>query len=986
MAKDKTSDIDLLKNETNRTILADHYGLTPEFIKDNEDKLNNINKLIDSSLKMVNDKDPKSVTNTYQQLQKITKDTFISDTYEDNLNNSMVANRNSITQDGFRMISKEIDSKEDTELFNFHASVFASYRNLVSEYRNISRLIPEIDRCADMKSRDVLSINEITKRSITNLYKKTDINTVVDDNYDSSKDPINQQLTTDVIDRYDVEDKLSRYFKTSLIEGAKPVVVYPFKDIIQMAKYNEDSYANNFNDYRMKKSSTSQESFVDVLDDYRHKSQLLINKKPTHIFETKGIEDSKEDYTEYVTKDINRFCSSEDFKEYCQCGLEDIKSYIEKKENENITNISLGSDINKLDKINEEKSKFRELSGSVKIDSGLTDKFKNEIYNAISTIDQNVEFYDQTEAPMEMAINNLRRIAKFTAYHEDPNSGVIAYGADLQNKYHKHDPIIDQDSLHKFKKDTFKSVLDDYEDDFSSNTKSILNDCLIKEYDAEDVIPVIISGKHVGYYIIETSPYTGNQESVNKRNCNFTDMFINLGINNDYAMSPSPATSGSFSAGVSNVPMGGVGPMSDVPTLGITGAGSMAMAGGLDISGFDVGPEADDATHRNNVMKKIIFNVLKEKLKNNDLDNDKSFVDTVMSLIRDGAIVQNKVKIVYVPEKYMCYFSPGLDGNGIPQSFMKNCLFTCYEKILVNMNNIMTRLTRTGTKDKITLNVGKAKNMGYSVRAIENALTTRRLNVESPFTSLSRVLKSASLSETVIVPIYDGEKLYEYENIQQTNQPVQDDDLESKLTNQIVTSLKCPITIINPYQEEDFASIAASRNAEYRFDIIKMQKRFGDISTKFVKLLTVGSGVFDNIKKGNKNFKLSDIEVIFSPPENLNMKNANDIFGTVSSYIDNVISILINPDDDTDITKQSRFEFKQKLYNDLFPGLNLDKYKKELDTITKHSSTKSIANGKSKAVNDFIQNSDYKSVQVNGDGTTNAATNAGIGNNDSIGF
>ena len=37
----------------------------------------------------------------------------------------------------------------------------------------------------------------------------------------------------------------------------------------------------------------------------------------------------------------------------------------------------------------------------------------------------------------------------------------------------------------------------------------------------------------------------------------------------------------------------------------------------------------------------------------------------------------------------MCYFSPEIDGNGIPQSFMKNCLFTCYEKILIDSYKVL---------------------------------------------------------------------------------------------------------------------------------------------------------------------------------------------------------------------------------------------------------------------------------------------------------
>ena len=387
-------------------------------------------------------------------------------------------------------------------------------------------------------------------------------------------------------------------------------------------------------------------------------------------------------------------------------------------------------------------------------------------------------------------------------------------------------------------------------------------------------------------------------------------------------------------------------------------------------------------------MKKIMFNVLKQKINRHDIEDDETFMDTIMALIRDGAIVQNRIKIMYIPEKYMCYFTPGLDGNGIPESFMKNCLFTCYEKILVNMNNIMTRLTRTGQRDKITVNVGKAKNFGYSIRAIENALTTRKLNVESPFTSLSRVLKSASLSETIVVPIYDGEQLFEYEDISQHNMIDQQDDLEQRLENDIVTQLKCPVTITNPYQEEDFASLAASRNAEYRFDLIKLQGVFGNIATKFIKLLIVGSGLYKKIKDGNKDFTLSEILVRFAPPESLNMQNANNLFSTVQSYIENIIGIVINPDDDTEVTNATRFKFKQKLYQQLMPGIGLDKYIRLAQNLRPEANKTAIENRINRSVNDQIVNTEFKPIIVTPDGkvTTNDGLNQGIGNDEAGGF
>ena len=48
-----------------------------------------------------------------------------------------------------------------------------------------------------------------------------------------------------ILDRYKVENKLIRWFRTSLIEGAKPVVVFPYTDIVEMAKFNIELYSKN---------------------------------------------------------------------------------------------------------------------------------------------------------------------------------------------------------------------------------------------------------------------------------------------------------------------------------------------------------------------------------------------------------------------------------------------------------------------------------------------------------------------------------------------------------------------------------------------------------------------------------------------------------------------------------------------------------------------------------------------------------------------
>lgn len=994
--KKKKKIYDLINDSANISIYADHMGLTPAFVKANKDKLQKIEDNIRKSIKHVGTDNPEQVFNTMIALKNITERTYLPDNYEANLN--VDANNNSVltTRNNMRMVYGHNYDNGETEIYNFAASIFSNYRNLVTEYRNIARLIPEISRCADMKSRDILAINEHTKRAISNVYNPDPNNriTSVDKNsVTSSIAAVNRDIDDLIVDKYELEDNLPRWIMTSLIEGAKPVVVYPYVDIIDMARHDMDLYGRAYSDFNMKANSNknSAEGLMDVLNEYRVKSTKLIPEHALEKWNVYGVEDkhenSVEEYKAFRDEIINKYVSKEDLNEYLNRGLEDINDSLNRSRNQELIDIYGSNALNKQEQIEATNTKFNDLYAKVRVDGDLGNHFKDQIFNAIKRIDDNIEFFDQTSAPLATSIQNFRRIMQFTGYYEDPSSGLMAYGAKQQAKdrLEKSIPNYDRDPISKLETKP-KSVLDEFSNDFSPNTASILDNCLIKEYDSEDVIPIIVSGKHIGYYVIEVGAYTGNYESVNKRNCNFTDMFINLGIGNDLALSPSPASSGAYSAGVQNIPMGGVGPASELSTIGVTGAGSTAMAGGMDIAGYDMGPAGQDAIHRNNIMKKIMFNVLKHKLKKHDINDDETFTNTIMSLIREGAIVQNKVKIVYIPEKYMCYFTPGLDGNGIPQSFMKNCLFTCYEAILVNMNNIMTRLTRSGTRDKITVNIGKAKNMGYSIRAIENALTTRRLNIESPFTSLDRVLKAASLSETIIVPAFDGETLFTYEDLTRTNNVEPQDDLEQRLKNDIVTSLKCPITITNPYQEEDFASLAASRNAEYRFDIIKCQKIFSKTINKLIKILYVGDGLYTKHIKAYKNLELKDFSVVLSAPETLNMKNANDTFGTVQQYIDNIINLIIDPDDDTETVKMQRFLFKQRMYQKYMPALQLDEYIAEAKGLIDDAQTLAINKRKDRSANDQIVNSQWEPVVVDEEGRTHEPDgNKGVGSDDEMG-
>ena len=70
-SKNKTEN-DYLNNETNLTIYADHYGLTPQFIENNKKRIDDIEKKINRTLKYTDQADDvTSMFNTMDTMQKI---------------------------------------------------------------------------------------------------------------------------------------------------------------------------------------------------------------------------------------------------------------------------------------------------------------------------------------------------------------------------------------------------------------------------------------------------------------------------------------------------------------------------------------------------------------------------------------------------------------------------------------------------------------------------------------------------------------------------------------------------------------------------------------------------------------------------------------------------------------------------------------------------------------------------------------------------
>ena len=176
-----------------------------------------------------------------------------------------------------------------------------------------------------------------------------------------------------------------------------------------MTEHNNRQYAKQFDDYNMKVSRGT-EDFNSIMLEYHSKSNKLIPDMSDPKFKIFSTEDGHEvfdskNYTAYRDMIVNQFCSTEDFNEYLARGYEDVSETLNKNYNEELLSVYASNTIDKTIKINETKEKFRELQAAVKVDGALSEQFKEQIFNAVRKIDANIEFFDQSEAPMAMAID-----------------------------------------------------------------------------------------------------------------------------------------------------------------------------------------------------------------------------------------------------------------------------------------------------------------------------------------------------------------------------------------------------------------------------------------------------------------------------------------------------------------------------------------------------------------------------------------------------
>lgn len=928
-------DLEKLRRRAESAIVADTYGLNPEFFEKNKNIYKRINNTIDDLVKTMGfrDKNISSINNPFNIYSNILLNTIDKsvDSIARGINKPDKASETGVRS----IVENDPMSGSELDIINSFKKQISGSFSLMEEYRIAVSLIPQLKRVIRLIVRDIMSSNEITKRTIKDVYRLS--NTNIDDDSAIDESNINKFIDEDITARYKIEDKLPIWLYQALISGAKPLLVLPYRDVVKQAislsmtdkqKYGVvdiDKYSENM-------STESLESSISLEDRFK------LYNGDLNIYEEKGIKNNKFKYN---------YVSQEDIKDRRVELTKFAASIIDDKMVEAFYNIGVEELHNTYDEEMDKINEYKRMYGVESAEEALmktTDAFKDVLDKLENPKSEKEKDEEEYKKKMDEYIKTKNRIKDKIR----ENLGEFVATIDNNIEVVKEDFStfsLCKDSLFNKKK---KSKVDKTIDGLYLNDKQrknadeiselFDNEVIIKELDPENVIPISIGSEHVLYYIYEGEVYEEPSESKNRRNVSFANIVASSGYGNDLNMI-------SASNGVSVVPSDPA--MSSVFNPANFGNINIPLESGIDVTA---------STNRVEILKQIVFKTLTYRLKDPSLIDDKTFKDAIINLIRDGYILDRKIKFTAVPASNVVYLAHDIDDKGMPHSILDGTLMYIYMYLAGTIASIMDIVKKSSDKELLEVNMGMQGQIGMTLLEIQKQLSTRNIHVRSFFDNLGSVLRNVATYARYTVPVVNGDKLYDISNIESSSNGDIDTTILENLLSSILSALPCPPALSNMINEAEFSRTILNQSIEYRNSVMERQNIYSKQLTKLYKLLilytknyedkisriTIGEKVSENEIKKHK-IDLKNIEVRFSPPTYLTLTNISEMFTSVESVIDSYAKYIFGEDQETVLEKENVMRFKIECLKEFTPTIDIQ-HMEEIANSIRNNPMDNVAN------------------------------------------
>jgi Bacteriophage T4-like portal protein (Gp20) len=348
---------------------------------------------------------------------------------------------------------------------------------------------------------------------------------------------------------------------------------------------------------------------------------------------------------------------------------------------------------------------------------------------------------------------------------------------------------------------------------------------------------------------------------------------------------------------------------------------------------------------KNDLIVNTFVKTISKKIDKKFVMKNKDFKNMIYSLVRQGYLVDKKVKITYLSPSEVVHFAPLKSNDGeYGDSIYRKIFFVAKLYIAVLTSTLMQKISRSHDKRIYYIEVGLDNDSENAVQSFVRDVKNKEIKMDD-LRDINTVLNYPGQFNDFYVPVVNGERPVEIDTIPGMDVEINNDFLDY-LLKAMVSGIGVPATFLNYADEVEFMRSLAMQNGKFVRALIALQKLYGGYFSDLYRILYKNEYMYkenDSKSSNDKDSKKSKtpaknsgdaeltavdsiaydkIQVKFPSPSSLNMTNLSDQINNSKDIIDFIVSTLVG--DEADESK--KMVARKTVAIDMLPSIDWDKY------------------------------------------------------------
>lgn len=307
-------------------------------------------------------------------------------------------------------------------------------------------------------------------------------------------------------------------------------------------------------------------------------------------------------------------------------------------------------------------------------------------------------------------------------------------------------------------------------------------------------------------------------------------------------------------------------------------------------------------TNNGSMVEAMVIKSVSERLMkaidSNFINDNYEDLNIIYEFVKINNIHKKKCKVTFFHPNDICEFKRK-DG-----SIMKNCMFIAKLYLLTLLTNVLANVTRGSDRQIHYVKTGLTTDVEGTVNSTIRAIKQNQVRY-SDIGTINDIFNIVGSMVDVFMPIsIDGERPIETETISGQNIDMNDEFLAS-LLRAIIQSFGLPSSIIDDFENIEFARTIPMANLEMAKMVLNSQNEINEPLTKLIRLIVCYE--LPDL------YNVNEIYAKLSPPSAIYIEMNKERLQSVMDISETLAPIML-PQDDMETMAQMRVRKFRELY------------------------------------------------------------------------